>query len=51
LRYQHNLKFNELVDDQLVLCRRLHRQVGRLLTLENPPGVDADLAIGNKLGA
>jgi hypothetical protein len=34
------------VDDQLDFRRLLHRQVGRLLTLENPPGVDADLAIG-----
>jgi hypothetical protein len=29
------------VDDKLVLGRRLHRQVGGFLALENPAGVDA----------
>jgi len=33
------------VDDQLDFRRRLHRQVGRFLTLENPAGVDADLKV------
>ena len=33
------------VDDQLELGRLLHRQVGRLLALEDTAGVDADLAI------
>ena len=34
------------VDDELELGRLLDRQVGRLLALEDPSGVDADLAIG-----
>ena len=36
LRLMHELEFGGLHD----------RQVGRLLALENPPGVDAGLAIG-----
>jgi hypothetical protein len=31
------------VDDQLDLGSLLHRQIGRLLTLENPAGIDAKL--------
>src|SRR5262245_47539988 len=31
------------IDGQLYLSDLLDRQVGRLLALENPPGVDADL--------
>src|SRR5205823_7276669 len=34
------------VDDQLELGRLLYRQVGRLLALEDLPGVSADLAEG-----
>src|SRR5437879_3888924 len=34
------------VDHELELDRLHDRQVGRLLALENPPSVDADLAIG-----
>ena len=33
------------VDDQIMLGRRLHRQVGRLLALENVAGVDTGLAV------
>src|SRR5262249_52613826 len=33
------------VDDQLEFCDLLDRQVGRLLTFENPPGVDAKQAV------
>src|SRR5215472_4583625 len=32
------------IDDQLVLGRRLHRQVGGLLALENAAGIGAGLA-------
>jgi hypothetical protein len=33
------------VDDQLELGRLKHRQIGRLVTLENPSGVDTSLTI------
>ena len=37
------------VDDQLDFRRLLHRQVGRLLALEDPAGIDADqtIRVGN----
>ena len=35
------------VDDQLELGQSQDRQVGGLLALENPPGVDAGLTIGS----
>src|SRR5215471_4625706 len=33
------------VDGQLNSCDLLHREVGRLVALENAPGVDANLAV------
>jgi hypothetical protein len=33
------------IDDELEPGRLHHRQLGRLLALENPPGIDADLPV------
>jgi hypothetical protein len=37
------------IDDKLIFCRLLHRQLGRLLAFENPPGVDAALYASRSL--
>ena len=36
------------VDDQLELGRLLHRQISGLLALEDPSGINADLAIDGR---
>jgi hypothetical protein len=33
------------IDDELEFCRSQHRQIGRLLALENPAGIDTGLTV------
>jgi hypothetical protein len=44
--HQHNLELSEVIDNQLEFARLDHRQICRLLALEDSSGIDASLAIG-----